>query len=106
MLKAMFIKDGRTIDFSKMDPKKAVEEIVTGDDITLYLEDIVVSVYKETGTIAALDCGGTTTSPSVAVKHGITEGMMKSLLTLAIDDSSSYDGVEDFFDDFPVRFVP
>ena len=106
MLQAMFVKTGKTVDFSNMIPDIAVKEIVTGEAVTLFLEDVVVTADIETGSIAALEACFGDISPKVAIKHNVEPGLIKNLLTLAIDDTASYDGVEEFFSDFPVRFVP
>ena len=100
MLRAMFVETGESIDFSDMPFSKAAELIVTGKPVTLYLADMVVS-YND-GTICAMD----TFAANVAIKRDVPEDLAKRLLTLAIDDEASYDGVEDFFLDFDVRFVP
>lgn len=106
MLQAMFVETGKTVDFSEMTPGEAVAKIVTGKPVTLFLADLVVTTDIEKGSIAALEAGFGDFTPKVAIKHGVEPDLIKRLLTLAIDDEASYDGVEDFFSDFGVRFIP
>lgn len=100
MLKAMFVKTGKTVDFSEMTPEEAVKEIVIGEDVTLYMADSVV-LFRGT-TVAAMDCF----DPVIGIKRDVSAELQKKLMTLAIDDTASYDGIEEFFADFPVRFIP
>ena len=104
MLVAMFNETGKTIDFSKMDPKEAVKQIVIGKSVTLYVEDFVVSVAD--GVVAALQVGAPGDTPQVATKSDVSPDTVNNLLALTIDDTASYDGIEEFFSDFPLRFVP
>jgi len=103
MLVAMFHKDGKTIDFGSMEPSEAVKKIVIGKPVSIWTADIVVS--SSNGTIAALEMVPDG-PPKVAIKNGVSPDTVNNLLALLIDDEASYDGIEEFFDDFSIRFVP
>jgi hypothetical protein len=102
MLKAVFCARGESVDFSEMSPSEALKQIVTGRDLTLFIDDFTVLFSFSTGIIAALS----TWDPHVDIKGSIPVALMSSILALAIDDEQSYDGIEEFFEDFLIRFVP
>jgi hypothetical protein len=104
MLQITFVKTGKTVDFSADEPADVVANLIRGnrEPILVHLEDVMVAADYETGTMAALnqldvDC---------ARKTGISPQLIEDLLALAINDEESYDDIEEFFEDFGVRFVP
>jgi hypothetical protein len=70
------------------------------DPISLSLEDIEVSFTE--GRIWAFDRW----NKNVDATSGVDVELARALIRLAIDDRMPYDGIEDFFANFNVRFVP
>jgi len=104
MLQITFVKTGKTHDFSDFEKKDVALNLIRGnrEPLCFHLEDCTVAVNYDTGSIAAInqlevDC---------AKRTGIDAQLIENIMVLAIDDEQSYVGIEEFFADFPIRFVP
>ena len=96
---AILSKSGKAISLDGLSPEEAYAKLEGDDPLTVYASDIVVTFRG--GYVSALD----TFSGKVARKEHTPE-VGERLLKLLIDEDAAYDGVEEFFSDFPVRFVP
>jgi len=104
MLQITFVKTGKTVDFSLAVPSHVVSDQIreNREPMMIHLEDCVVAVDYDSGSIAALNV----LEVDCAKKTGLSPELIENILALAINDKESYDGIEEFFSDFPVRFIP
>jgi hypothetical protein len=110
MLTLCFTLSGNEVDLQELDQEElegvkltALAWLRQPDALALYIEDHTVAFVPAPAGIlvSALD----RVTGDVARKL-TTLTVAENLLLLAMDDTSSYDGVEQFFSNFGVRFVP
>ena len=102
---AILSKRGEVVSLDGLSPIEAYLKLTGDDPLTIYAADLVV--HFRGGYISALD-----TFTGEVAKKSHTPEMGERLLKLLISDNEdwvrlvSYEGAEEFFADFPVRFIP
>jgi len=112
---AILSRSGKAVSLDALTPEEAYALLERDEPLTVYTADMVVmfrggagpfaqecDLLQKGGYISAID----TFTGKVARKEPTPEMGERLLRLLISEELDSYDGVEEFFSDFPVRFVP